>query len=105
MGSLIYNKRNIWAAFEAMGKAKSSMMLPYKIMRELLNQRAGMKPVLCRVAIAFLGNRIRSANEILYFRKVVEQISGPHKPLKIVRAVPVRCIPPNGAVLNQIKSC
>ena len=81
-----------------MGKARSSMMLPYKIMRELLNQRAGMKRVLRRVAIAFLGNRFRSANEILYSRKVVEQIS-------VLTAVPVRCIAPNGAVLNQIQSC
>jgi hypothetical protein len=45
-----------------MGKARSSMVLPYEIMLELLDQRAGMKPR--RVVIAFLGDHFRSANEI-----------------------------------------
>lgn len=78
-----------------MGQARSSMTLPYKIIRELLDQRASMKPVLGRVVIAFnfLLSQGGGAN------------IGRYKPLKIVRAVPVRFIAPNGAVLNRIESC
>jgi hypothetical protein len=50
------------------------MVLPYEIMLELLDQRAGMKPR--RVVIAFLGDHFRSANEIFSLScKVVDQIS------------------------------